>query len=123
MNKDYFIRIRELAPDWPDEIANTERLALVLRSPKTKERDKEISTMRNLRMAFSGSTVPPGRTADLLLPNETIVRVVNDSATDLRPQAVIWSAVAIGRFCGYVSENSLVFLEVDEKHFFVLDKS
>jgi len=80
----------------------------------------EISAYRGEKVAFVGSTAPPGGTNDLVTDDGYYLRLVTPTGKDLRPQATLWEVMVCGKILQVLPENKIIVIEVTEKDWKVL---
>jgi hypothetical protein len=89
---------------------------------REEQQKMDIGLHRGERVAFVGSTAPPGATNDLMTKLGFYLRVVNRGGRDLRPHsAVCWEALVCGEVLQVLPENKLIVIEVRDEDWITLE--
>jgi len=73
---------------------------------------KSSAKMIGKYAAFYGGTAPPGKNANLILSDGTILDIKVLPYRDVRPQAVVWSVCVLGRLDRIDFEKRIIYMTV-----------
>ena len=67
-----------------------------------------------------GGCVPPGSLPDLKTYGGVYIRISSKEDTDLRPHAVTWTSLVVGKVIAIHPENRIVVLEISDKDCYIV---